>query len=82
MAKYETRGGDVSEGDTFAKMLEHLREAQECAYTIGHLRKANDDNLTGQGWIAVGEMLKFTIHNVTQLAMNRALSSTGYRRPN
>jgi|HubBroStandDraft_6_1064221.scaffolds.fasta_scaffold02348_8 hypothetical protein len=76
----ETIGGIASESDTFAKMIEHLRQAQECAYLIGHLRKANDDKLTGQGWIAVGEMLKLTIHNVTKLATGKAISSVGYRQ--
>ncbi len=66
--KYETRGGQVSEADTFSKLLEHLREAQECAYVLGHLRKANDDKVTGQGFIAIGEMFKMMIRNVTQLA--------------
>ena len=77
--KYETRAGVPSEGDTFAKLLEHLREAQDCAYTIGHLRKANDDKVTGQGWIAVGEMLKLTISNVTKLATAKMSS---YAKPN
>lgn len=76
----ETRAGSPSESDTFAKMIEHLRQAQECAYIIGHLRKMNDDKLTGQGWIAVGEMLKLTIHNVTKLAMNKMQSSVGFRQ--
>jgi len=68
---YETKGGQVSEADTFSKLLEHLREAQESCYMLGHLRKANDDLLNGQGWIAVGEMLKMTIRNVTRLAAGR-----------
>lgn len=66
--KYETKGGHVSEADTFAQLLEYLRMAEECCYTIGHLRKANDDPLTGQGWLAVGEMMKLTTRNVTKLA--------------
>ena len=77
---YSTTAGQVSETDTYAQMLEYLRMAEECAYTIGHLRKANDDKVTGQGWIAVSEMLKMTINNVTKLATNRMRSSIGYRR--
>jgi hypothetical protein len=64
---YETRAGHVSEADTFAKMIEYLRMAQECAYTIGHLRKANDEEVTGQGFIAVGEMLKLTQDSLLKL---------------
>jgi hypothetical protein len=76
----ETRAGLASEGDTFAKMIEHLRQAQECAYLIGHLRKSNNDKVTGQGWIAVGEMLKMTINNVIKLGTNKMRSSVGYRQ--
>ena len=66
--KYETRAGQVSESDTFMRMIEHLRKAQEDAYTIGHLKKANGDELIGQGFLAIGEMLKMMVVNVTRLA--------------
>ena len=68
---YETKGGNVSEADTFAQLLEYLRMAQEAAYTLGHLRKANDDEVTGQGFIAVGEMFKPIIKNITTLATGK-----------
>lgn len=76
---YSTTGGQVSEADTFAQMLEYLRMAEEAAYTIGHLRKANDDELTGQGWLAIGEMLKMTQRNITKLATG-ALGIKGWRQ--
>lgn len=76
---YSTTAGQVSESDTFAQMLEYLRMAEEAAYTIGHLRKANDDNLTGQGWLAIGEMLKMTQHNITKLATG-PLGISGWRQ--
>lgn len=76
---YSTTAGHVSEADTFAQMLEYLRMAEECAYTIGHLRKANDDELTGQGWLAIGEMLKLTQRNITKLATG-ALGISGWRQ--
>lgn len=63
---YETVAGQISEADTFAQLLEYLRLAEEAAYTIGHLRKANDDELVGQGFLAVGELLKMTQANVTK----------------
>jgi len=75
---YETRAGAVSEADTYAQLLEYLRLAEEAAYTIGHLRKANDDELTGQGWLAIGEMLRLTGINVTNLATRKMRSSVGY----
>lgn len=76
---YSTTAGQVSESDTFAQMLEYLRMAEEAAYTIGHLRKANDDNLTGQGWLAIGEMLKLTQRNITKLATG-SLGISGWRQ--
>jgi hypothetical protein len=69
--KYETKGGQISESDTFAQLLEYLRMAEEACYTLGHIRKANDDNLTGQGFLAVGEMFKLTQHNVIKLATGK-----------
>lgn len=76
---YETRAGQVSEADTFSQLLEHLRLAEECAYIIGHLRKMQDDKFAGQGWLAVGEMLKMTQTNVTNFATKGLRSSAGYR---
>ena len=68
---YETIGGNVSEADTFAQLVEYLRMAQEAAYTLGHLRKANDDELTGQGFIAIGEMFHKVRSQITKLATGK-----------
>lgn len=68
---YETTAGQISEADTFAQLLEYLRLAEEAAYTIGHLRKANDDETCGQGFLAIGEMLKMTQVNVTKFVTKR-----------
>lgn len=76
---YSTTAGQVSEADTYAQLLEYLRMAEEAAYTIGHLRKANDDALNGQGWLAVGEMLKLTQNTITKLATG-ALGKSGWRQ--
>jgi hypothetical protein len=54
-------------GETFAQLIEHLRLAQEAAAMLGHLH-ADNDPTQSQGWIAVSEMLKLTVHNVTKLA--------------
>ena len=77
---YETRAGHVSEADTFAQLLEHLRLAEEAAAVIGHLRKANSDDLTGQGWLAVSQILHMTVINVTNFAMRAGKTSMGYRQ--
>lgn len=65
---YSTTAGLFSEADTFAQLLEYLRMAEEAAYAIGHYRQMQNDKLVGQGWLAVGEMLKMTQTNVTSLA--------------
>ena len=76
---YQTVGGNVSEDLTFLQLLEHLRMAQEACLTLGHLRKAQDDMMLGQGFLAVGEMLKLTIGNVTKLATNKGRLTSGWR---
>lgn len=58
-----------TEGETFARMIEHLRLAQECAGTLSHLASANDQRRRAIGWIAVEQQLKLTCAAVTKLAM-------------
>ena len=76
---YETVGGVLSESDTFAQLLEYLRMAEEAAYTIGHLNKTCGQDLKGQGFLAIGEMLKLTQINITNLATKAMRSQSGYR---
>lgn len=66
---YETIGGLPSESVTYARLCERLRGASEDAYTLGHLKKANDDELIGQGFLGIGQLLERTVTQVTQLAM-------------
>lgn len=68
---YETKAGQVSEADTFSQLTEYLRLAEEACYTIGHLRKANDDDLTGTGFLGVGQMLAKVREQVTKLAVGK-----------
>jgi len=56
-----------SKGEKFTELIEHLRKAQEAAAMLGHLH-ADEDSLLSQGWLAISEMLKLTVHNVTKLA--------------
>jgi hypothetical protein len=77
---YETVGGHISEADTFAQLLEHLRLAEEACYVIGHLNKTQSQDLKGQGFLAIGEMLKMTCTNVTKLATGSTKSLTGYKQ--
>jgi len=59
-----------TKGEEFAKLIEHLVKAQECAAMIAHLTR-DEDKLHAQGWIAVSEMLKLTKIKVTDLARRR-----------
>ena len=54
-------------GETFAVLIEHLRKAQENAAMMAHL-EADTDRLVSKGWLAIEELLKKTIYNVTRLA--------------
>lgn len=69
-----TIGGQVSRGEVFAKLLDHVREAQDCAALMAHLHntEGNDmDKLLARGWLGMSEMFKLIAHQVTQLAMNK-----------
>ena len=68
---YETIGGNVSEADTFSQLMEYLRLAEEAAYLLGHLRKANDDSFQGDLWLKVGERFKQMQGLVTSLAQGK-----------
>jgi hypothetical protein len=70
---YSTTAGQISEADTFSQLLEYLRLAEEAAYMIGHLKKMNDEEVLGQGFLAVGEMLKMTQINVTRFITKGSL---------
>jgi hypothetical protein len=65
---YETEGGSLSESITYSQLIEHLRLAAEASYALGHYKKANDDPVIGQGFLAIGQMLEMTVTNVTKLA--------------
>lgn len=65
---YETIAGSLSESVTFGQLIEHLRLGSEAAYALGHYKKANDDDLVGQGFLAVGQLLERAVTQVTQLA--------------
>lgn len=77
--RYETKGGHIDEAATYAQLLDYLRMAEECCYVIGHYRKAQDDKLTGQGWLAIGEMVKMMSTNITNLATKRLRTGAGFK---
>lgn len=58
-------------GETYSRLLEHLRKAQEESAMMGHLLSAEgakEDKVLGNAWITISELLKQMQHNVTQLA--------------
>lgn len=76
---YETKGGNLSSADTFSQLIEYLRLAEEACYTLGHYYKSVDDWHKGQGFLAIGEMLRMTSTNVTNLATKAIRTQVGYR---
>lgn len=69
---------DRTEAETFTSLLSNLRLAEEASYTLGHHYKAQDDFELGQGFLAVGEMLKMTQINVTNLATKSLREKAGH----
>lgn len=65
---YETVGGQASESVTTARLCEHLRLAAEASYVIGHLKKSNGNELIGQGFLAIGQLLERMVKQVVDLA--------------
>lgn len=59
-------------GETFAKLLHHLREAQDCAATLAHLHNTEEHSIKdialARGWLSVSEFFKMVQHRVTELA--------------
>ena len=72
--KYSTINGQITRGETFAKLIDHLREAQDCAAMLAHLHntEGNDmDKLLAKGWLGTSELLKLFAHQVISLASNK-----------
>lgn len=76
---YETKGGNLSSADTYSQLIEYLRLAEEACYVLGHYHKSQDDWHKGQGFLAIGEMLKMTGINVTNLATRSLRAQSGYK---
>jgi len=68
-----------TEADIYSSLLERLRLCEEGAYILGHFFKAQDDFEKGQGFLAVGEMFKYTQINVTNLATRSIRAEGGFR---
>lgn len=59
---YPTKGGTLTTGDCYAKMIYHIGEAQSLAAMISHLRRAQGEDehtlLEAKGWLGVSEQLR------------------------
>lgn len=70
MKHYETIGGQVTRGETFAKLTELLREAEECCYVLAHLQATEDgykDKFLVHGWRGIGQMQAMIRAKVVEL---------------
>lgn len=59
--------------EEYAKLMEHLRKAQEAASMISHLHGDTDDKsrLLAKGWLVISEALRAMQHKIIQLAQGR-----------
>lgn len=71
MKQYETKGGYFSEGETHMKILDLMAQLQEQLNILGHYKKENSDELIGQGYLAVAELMQKITHRLRMLAVGR-----------
>jgi hypothetical protein len=72
--KYETHGGQVTRGETYAKLMDHLREIQECCAVMAHLHNTEGnahDSIMVHGWLGMAEMFRQVQHKITELAIGK-----------
>lgn len=60
-----------TQGESYSKLIEHIRKAQEEAAMLSHLTGLNDDRALSHGWLAISENLKKMQSMITSLAMGR-----------
>lgn len=60
--------GVPTRGETFAKLLEHLRYAQENAAMMGHIENANDHRDIAILWLQFSDLLGHVVNQTTELA--------------
>ncbi len=60
--------------EEYIKLMENLRKGEESAYMLAHLTRAQGskkDHAVADGWIAVGELMKRMLFQITQLAQGK-----------
>lgn len=76
---YETKGGTLSEADTFAQLLEYTRLAEEDMRSLARLRKIANDNITGNMWLQCAQRFTKIQQVISHLGNSKTRSSIGYR---
>ena len=74
MKKYETIGGQVTRSETYSKLMDLLREAEECCYVISHLHNTEDsaiDRTLAHGWRGIGQLLAEIRGKIVTLASRK-----------
>lgn len=69
--KWETQAGLPSEGLLYSQITEKIRELIELLNMMGHIKKANDNELIGSGFLGIAEVMEKILHQVTKLAQGR-----------
>jgi hypothetical protein len=74
MPKYETIGGQVTRGETYAKIDHHLAEVEDLCAVMAHLHNTEGnhmDQLLAKGWLGTSGMFKKIRSQVQALAMGK-----------
>jgi len=79
MTKYELKAGMLSEGETYHKIIDLLDQLMDQISILGHYKKENGDELIGQGFLAIAEMLRIVRVQLTNLATGKIRKSAGYQ---
>lgn len=61
-------------GETFQKMLHHLREAQSCFAIMAHLHNTEDNSMDrhlASGWLTAHELMNKWISKITMMGQGR-----------
>jgi hypothetical protein len=69
-----TFGGIATRGETYTKLLYHIREAQELAAVMGHLHNTENsdvDKVLAKGWLGISQLFGRLATQTTNLAMRK-----------
>lgn len=69
-----TIGGVATTGETYTKLLHHIRECQELSAVMGHLHNTENnsmDHTLAKGWIGMSELFGRIAIQTTKLAMKK-----------